>query len=49
MSRPYCQVVVDGIPWVDSGGDDAWPEGEAIEVAALCEEKGYDDVRIEPV
>jgi hypothetical protein len=35
-------IYADGIPWVDADGTAAWPEREAVTLAALIESLGYE-------
>lgn len=35
------QVIVDGTPWIDSDGKDAWAVREAYAIADMLERDGY--------
>jgi hypothetical protein len=48
MTEEY-QVIVDGMPWIDSEGKDVFDRSLAYLIAEGCENKGYQDVRLERI
>ena len=40
------QIIVDGIAWVDSDGNDAWPQIQADALADHLTSMGYQDVQV---
>lgn len=48
MTQQFFMIIVDGIPWEDSDGNDMWPSREVYGLADLIEDQGYDDIEIVP-
>jgi hypothetical protein len=40
------QIMVDGIAWIDSDGNDQWTRRDASALADLIENQGYTDVHV---
>jgi protoheme ferro-lyase len=42
------EIMVDGWPWQDSQGAEAWTEPEALSLMELLERQGFEDIKMVP-